>query len=974
MKKVEELTAYEVIERKQSSDLNSLCYLLRHKKTGARIVLLSNDDNNKVFYIGFRTPPTDSTGVAHIIEHTVLCGSEKYPAKDPFIELAKGSLNTFLNAMTYPDKTVYPVASCNDKDFANLMDVYLDAVFHPNIYKEEKIFRQEGWHYQLETPEDTLQYNGVVYNEMKGAFSSPDDVLDREIMNALYPDTSYGVESGGDPDFIPDLTYKDFLDFHSKYYHPSNSYIYLYGDMDMAERLTYLDEEYLSKYDALAIDSTIKAQSPFGETRYLEKEYPIMDNESEKDNTYLTYNVALEDNLDPEKYVALQILDYALCSAPGAPIKQALIDLGIGKDVYSTYENGIKQPFFSIVAKSANEEQQTQFVETIEKILQDVVQKGIDKKAFLAGLNYYEFRYREADFGSHPKGLLWGLQMFDSWLYDDSKPFLHLEANATYAALKKYVDTGYFEKLIQEAILENTHKVVLMVKPVKGLTAKKEKALLDKLEQKKQSLSDEEIQAIVEETEALRIYQEEPSSKEDLEKIPHLTREDIRKEAEPYVLEERSVEDTTILFHPIFTNQIGYIKLLFDMQDIPSEYVPYIGLLKAFIGLLDTEHYSYGELFNEIHFQTGGIGAGVNTYPNAVQRQQFKTMFEVKVKALYEKQDKAFELIRELLVDTKYDNYKRLKELIDETKSHAQAHMISAGHSVAAIRALSYISPTAAVGEQISGVAFYRFLEELDTEFEAKKEQIATALADLAKHIFRADNLLVDYTGTEEGYEAIPGHVAELKKALFVVQDRGEGIPFVAHRKNEGFMTAGQVQYVCRAGNYREKGLPYTGALRVLKTIMGYEYLWIQVRVKGGAYGCMCSFGKSGDSFFVSYRDPHLAQTVKTYEQIADFVEQFEADEETMTKYIIGTISELDTPFTPASKGTYSLTGYLTGCTYEMMQKERDEILHIDVEAVRKLADYMKAIMESDCFCVVGTEEKIQNKKEMFRQIEYLFN
>ena len=300
--------------------------------------------------------------------------------------------------------------------------------------------------------------------------------------------------------------------------------------------------------------------------------------------------------------------------------------------------------------------------------------------------------------------------------------------------------------------------------------------------------------------------------------------------------------------------------------------------------------------------------------------------------------------------------------------------MISAGHSVAAIRALSYISPTAAVGEQISGVAFYRFLEELDTEFEAKKEQIATALADLAKHIFRADNLLVDYTGTEEGYEAIPGHVAELKKALFVVQDRGEGIPFVAHRKNEGFMTAGQVQYVCRAGNYREKGLPYTGALRVLKTIMGYEYLWIQVRVKGGAYGCMCSFGKSGDSFFVSYRDPHLAQTVKTYEQIADFVEQFEADEETMTKYIIGTISELDTPFTPASKGTYSLTGYLTGCTYEMMQKERDEILHIDVEAVRKLADYMKAIMESDCFCVVGTEEKIQNKKEMFRQIEYLFN
>lgn len=972
--KVEELQAYEVLEKKQSEDLNSLCYLVRHKKTGAKIALLSNDDNNKVFYIGFRTPPTDSTGVAHIIEHTVLCGSAKYPAKDPFIELAKGSLNTFLNAMTYPDKTVYPIASCNDKDFANLMDVYLDAVFHPNIYKEEKIFKQEGWHYQLDSKEDELVYNGVVYNEMKGAFSSPDDVLDREIMNALYPDNSYGVESGGDPDFIPDLTYEAFLDFHRAYYHPSNSYIYLYGDMDMAEKLLYLDEEYLSKYEALAIDSEIRTQEAFAKTKYIEKEYPIMDNESEQDNTYLTYNVALKDNLDPEKYVALQILDYALCSAPGAPIKQALIDLGVGKDVYSTYENGIKQPFFSVVAKNANAEQQELFAKTIEEILEKIVKEGIDRKAFLAGINFYEFRYREADFGSHPKGLLWGLQMFDSWLYDENLPFLHLEANDTYTSLKKKVETGYFEKLIQEDILQNTHKAILTVKPVKGLTAKKEKKLAAFLQAKKESLTEQEIEQIVEETEALRLYQEEPSPKEDLEKIPHLTREDIKKEAEPYVNEERSIQDTKVLFHNLFTNEIGYIKLLFDIKDIPSEYVPYLGLLKAFIGLLDTEHYSYGELFNEMNYQTGGISTTVNTYCNANNPEEFRLMFEVKAKALYPNQDKAFELIREILLATKYDQYKRLKELIEETKSHAQAHMISAGHSVAAIRALSYVSATAAVSEQISGVAFYRFLEDLEEHFEERKEEVADKMKKLADFMFRADHMMVDYTGTEAGYEAIPALVTSLKEAFSKDSTEGEGIAFAEDKKNEGFMTAGQVQYVCRAGNYRKQGLPYTGALRVLKTIMGYEYLWIQVRVKGGAYGCMCSFGKSGDSFFVSYRDPHLEQTVKTYEKIAEYVEGFQADEETMTKYIIGTVSDMDIPFTPASKGSYSLSGYLTGCTYEMLQKEREEVLNVSVEDVQKLSEYMKAIMDADCFCVVGTEEKIQSRKNMFKQVEYLFH
>ena len=441
---LEKLETYELMEEHDLPDLKSQGYLLRHKKSGARIVLLSNEDDNKVFTIGFRTPPEDSTGLPHILEHSVLCGSDKFPAKDPFVELVKGSLNTFLNAMTYPDKTVYPIASCNDKDFQNLMHVYMDAVFHPNIYKRDEIFRQEGWSYKLDDVDADLEYNGVVYNEMKGAFSSPEGVLDRVILNSLFPDTSYRNESGGDPEEIPNLSYEQFLDFHSRYDHPSNSYIYLYGDMDMAEKLMWLDREYLSKYDTLEIDSRIRYQEPFSEVIEVEKEYSIASNESEEDNTYLSYNKVIGTSLDRELYLAFEILDYALLSAPGAPLKKALVDAGIGKDIMGSYDNGIYQPVFSVIAKNANVDQKEQFISVIEQTLSDIVQNGMDQKAIEAGINYHEFRYREADFGGFPKGLMYGLQIFESWLYDDQKPFLHVDAIDTFNLLKEKGKTGYF--------------------------------------------------------------------------------------------------------------------------------------------------------------------------------------------------------------------------------------------------------------------------------------------------------------------------------------------------------------------------------------------------------------------------------------------------------------------------------------------------------------------------------------------------
>ena len=972
--KIRDLKSYEILEARPVPDLNSYGYLLRHNKTGARITLLSNDDNNKVFYIGFRTPPKDSTGVAHIIEHTVLCGSKNFPVKDPFIELAKGSLNTFLNAMTYPDKTVYPVASCNDKDFQNLMHVYLDAVFYPNIYNEKKIFMQEGWHYELEDAADELTINGVVYNEMKGAFSSPDDVLDREVLNSLFPDTAYGTESGGDPEAIPDLTYEEFLDFHRRYYHPSNSYIYLYGDMDMAEKLEFLDREYLSGFDFLEVDSRIGVQKGFDLPKETRREYSIMEGESEQGNTYLTYNAVVGDNLDRKLYIAFQTLDYALCSAPGAPVKEALMEKGIGKEIYSTYDNGVMQPYFSIVAKGAEEGQKEEFVHVIESVLKEQAEKGIDRKALKAGLNYLEFKYRESDFGSYPKGLMVGLQALDSWLYDDRKPLVHVEANETFAALKEELDKGYYEDLIRKYLLDNGHKSVLVLAPVKGLTAKRDGKLQKKLQEYKAGLSREEIEEVVKQTKELEEYQEEPNRKEDLEKIPLLKREDIKKEAEKYVNEERFAGDTLILTHNIFTNGIGYLRFMFDIGQIPGELFPYIGVLKNVLGMVDTENYTYGDLYHETNIKTGGIHLVVNTYIDSSNMPDYKVMLEIKAKALYENMAEAFRLVEEMALRSSFMDKKRLYDVIGEVQSRMQASMVSAGHSLAALRALSYLSPTAAVAEQLSGIPQYRLLEGLESRFEEEKERLAQKLELLVKSIFRPENFMMDYTGEEKGYQNLEELVQSFKGKLFIEPVEKEKFQPELEKKNEGYLTSAQVQYVCRAGNFIRKGLPYTGALKVLKVMMGYDYLWNRVRVKGGAYGCMCSFGKSGDSYFVSYRDPNLEKTVDVYEKAAEYIENFEADERMMTQFIIGAISEMDVPMTPAAKGLYSLTGYMTKLPFARVQKERDELLSATAEIIRGLGGHIRAFMEDDCLCVVGGEEKLKENKGMFRKLEQLFH
>ncbi|MDO4283817.1 MAG: insulinase family protein [Eubacteriales bacterium] len=967
---ITELEAYEVLEHRFLEDLQSEGYLLRHKKSGARISLLANNDDNKVFYIGFRTPPEDSTGVAHIIEHTVLCGSRDFPVKDPFIELVKGSLNTFLNAMTYPDKTVYPVASCNETDFKNLMHVYLDAVFYPRIYQERRIFEQEGWHYEAESDESPVTINGVVYNEMKGALSSPDDLLSREIFTSLYPDTTYAVESGGDPENIPDLTYEAYLDFHRRYYHPSNSYIYLYGDMDMAERLTYLDEKYLSHFDAIPVPSQIGIQPPFAAPVEASRAYSIMEDEEEAGNAYLSFNVALADCLDAKLNVAFKVLDYCLCEAPGAPVKEALLHAGIGRDVYSIFENGIRQPCFSVIARYADTEQKEAFVETIRRVLSEIVEKGFDRKALAAGLNYYEFRFREADYGSYPKGLVYGLQSLDSWLYDERLPWLNLELGSVFAQLKEEADSGYFEKLIETWILNNPHCSVLVLEPEKGLTGKKEAALAARIDAYVAGLTQQERAQITERTRLLRQFQQTPETQEDLQKIPLLTLADLKREAPGYVNEPGEAGAVPFVGHPLQTNGIYYLTLLFDLKGLPQEYYRYLGVFRAVFGMLSTERYSYAALNNEIHIETGGMAESVSTYTQAHDLTQYRAFLEISTKTLPDHLEQTFALLEEILLHTRYEDAGRVREVLEEERSGMKSELLAAGHVTAATRALSYQSGTAALMDMVNGIAQYRTVCDLLDRYDEEKETLCGILRAMAGIIFRKENLLADCTAQSGELEKIKPYFAALAERLSAEPAEGEKFSVPLVKKNEGFATAGQVQYVCRAGNFVTKGLPYTGALRVLKVMMGYDYLWNVVRVKGGAYGCMCSFGRDGASYFVSYRDPHLMQTVGAFLDAPAYVRGFEADERTMTQYVIGAVSALDHPMSPAAYGRYSLAGYLTGFSEEEVQKERDEVLDATPEKIRALAEYLDAFLEDGCFCVVGSAAKIEENRDRFGTVE----
>ncbi|MGL5820702.1 MAG: insulinase family protein [Sarcina sp.] len=961
-----EYNGFILREKRYLKELEEEAFLFEHAKTGARLIKIISDDDNKVFSIGFRTPPKNSTGVAHILEHSVLCGSRKFDMKEPFVELLKGSLNTFLNAMTYPDKTVYPVASRNEKDFFNLMDVYLDAVLYPNIYKHKEIFMQEGWHYSIENKEDDIEYNGVVYNEMKGVYSSPDSILYRNISSSLYPDTTYGVCSGGEPEAIPNLTYEEFLDFHRNYYHPSNSYIFLYGNGDTNKELKFINENYLNNFDKKEVTSQIKLQKPFNKMEELELFYGISQDDNEEEKSFFSLNFSIGDAIDGETYLAFEVLAYLLLRTTAAPVKKALMDAGIGKSVSGDYDNGIKQPYFSIFVKNANKDEKDKFKDVVLTTLENLVKNGIDKELIEASINRVEFELREGDFGSYPKGLIYYLKAMDSWLYEGD-PFIHLEYDSALAKIKTALTTNYFEDLIQKYILDNNHSSLVSLYPKKGLNESKQENLKNKLTQFKQSLSDEEINDLIDSCKNLKERQSKEDSKEALESIPVLSKNDINEKPESLPIEEKIIDGVKVLHHEFHTNKISYMNIYFRTEGVRQELISKIALLGDMFGKSSTDNYSYEKLSNLVNINTGGISYSPCSIANAKVSGKYNSYFEVTVKVLNSKLNKAFEILEEVIKNTNFNDEKRIKQILEEKRSRIESALFDSGHRIVAKKILSYVSQKGAYEEELSGLTYYYELVNLVENFDIEK--LRKDLLEIKEAIFNKNNMLVSFSGTGDDYKVFE---KEFKKFISILNNKEiiyNQYKFNPYAKNEALLMQGDVQFVAKGGDFKKEGFNYTGAMSLLETILGYDYLWNNVRVKGGAYGVFSNFRRDGGFYIASFRDPNVKETLNVYDGMPKYLKEFNVSEREMQKYIIGTIRKLDTPISNSSKGEIATTFYISGITYQDREKERKEILLANTDTIKGFADLVSETLKQNCICALGNETKLKENSDIFKSL-----
>ena len=961
----ETIHGFRLLKKEVIPEAAVTAHLFTHEKTGARLLYLKTSDDNKVFSITFRTPPTDDTGVAHIVEHSTLCGSRKYPLKEPFVELVKGSLNTFLNAMTYPDKTMYPVASRNAKDFQNLMDVYLDAVFYPAMRDDPQILMQEGWHYEIDDPEAPLRYSGVVYNEMKGALSAPDDLLASRTLQALYPDTTYHYESGGEPTAIPQLTQQMFCDFHAKYYHPSNSYIFLYGDMDIEERLAYLNREYLSHFTRIPVPSHIDHQPPFAAMKHLTRHYPIGASEDASEKTFLSLSWMTGEVKDAETMMALEILEHALLRTPAAPLRKALIDAHLGKDVDSEFETDLMQPYFSVIVNNSEADRAEAFQNIVFDTLKQLATDGLDQTLMEASLNLYEFKLREADFGSAPKGLVYGIRCMKSWLYDDD-PFLYLRYEEALQHMRDGLLKGYFERLIKTYLLKNPHVVLLTFAPSKTLAAEKEQRVAEELATRKKEMSKEDIERIIAATKALKKRQGTPDSPETLRCIPVLTRADIRKEAEilPLSVEER--EGVTLLSSAVAgANGICYFQLFFDAAAVPQEDLPYAYLLCALLGNVDTKEHGYMELANLTNLHTGGISFDLGAYTKKDEPQSLLPKFTVKAKVLRRKLPQLFALLKAMLTESRFEDKKRLHELLEQEQVGIEMSMQRTAHQIVASRIAACFTNAAAYTEA-GGLAYYHFVKAFLKDFDASLVKLQDAAQRILPRLVNKNGLVISITADAADLPAAKEELTTFLPCLEAAPFAPEAYQFPLHVTKEGLMSSSEVQYVGKGANFCLLGYRYTGAMHVLETLLRYGWFWTKIRVQGGAYGAFTTFRRNGTLSFGSYRDPNLRETLSVFDQTADVIAAFDADERELTKAVIGTMSGIDMPLTPRAKGAAAADCYLRGITQEDRQKTRDEILAVTAEDIRALAPVVRAAMAENAVCVFGGEAKLQENKDLF--------
>ena len=952
--------------------------MFHHIKSGAPLLYLSNEDDNKVFCIAFRTPPTDSTGIAHIMEHSVLCGSERFPSKEPFVDLLKSSLQTFLNAFTADDRTMYPVASRNDKDFTNLMTVYLDAVFFPNVKKIPEILMQEGWHYVVNET-GNLEYNGIVYSEMKGVYSSPQSVLYRTIQKSMYPDSTYANDSGGNPDNIPDLTQKQFAEFHDKYYHPSNSLIYLYGDGNIDAHLTFLHDEFLSKFERSQEtgdrrqETAVIPQPVFTEPKDITAEYSVDEGESTDAKTFLSMNYLLPTDLDNAvRSYGLDMLPYILVNSEAGQLRRALLDAELGLDVEASFDSSILQPCFSIIIHNSDPDKKEKFLEVIETTLKKLVAEGIDRKIIEGAINRTEFMLREFQISGFPKGLAVNMQILETWPYLDDPvggdPLGHLRFEPILKSLREGMEKNFFENLIEEYLLNNPSRGFVMLQPKQGLEKENSEQLAAKLTEVKKSLSMEQLEEIKKQKEALLERQATPDDPEDVAKIPQLELSDVDRAAEDIPF-NKIPSTMPIVQVDVDTNKIAYITVLFELtpwQENPAV----LSYFSNVLGRLDTENYSYTDLSNEIDLHTGGISTGLSVSSIYKESEKFNLHLLARVKTTLTKLDKGLELVHEILTKTKFDNTARLKEILQEYRVGLEQSLMSSGHSFARTRSASYFSQKEKYRDEISGIDHYRFLVNLEKNFDSEGEKFAQTLEAYSKTLFSAANGQILVTLPKEDFESIRPILKDFESRFLAAPPAGRShAPQTTSltQANEAVVIPSRVQYVVKSANFRDLGFEHTGRLLVLTNILRTGYLWNNIRVQGGAYGGGFSADMNGVFSLWSYRDPHLKRTVDIYKGVADYLENLELSEEDLTKALIATIGSLDKPLTPSEKGGRVMGMLLSGLTQSDLQRERDEVLATTVEDLRKLAPMFRKGMAQNNICVFGNEAKIEEDKELFK-------
>ena len=928
---------FSLIRDKYVAELKTQVFYYKHDKTGAEVLSLVNDDENKVFGITFRTPPEDSTGLPHILEHSVLCGSRKYPVKEPFVELMKSSLQTFLNAMTFPDKTCYPVASQNLQDFYNLVDVYLDAVFFPRL--TPYLLMQEGWHYNLESPDGPLGIKGVVYSEMKGAYSSPDSLLYDYTMRSLFPDNAYVFDSGGDPRKIPDLTFEKFKEFHEKYYHPSNSRIFFYGDDDPEKRLEIIDE-YLNNFEKMEIESYVAPQKSFEKPLRIIRSFDPGEQGSEPKGRF-TLSWLFPQNNDPVFVFSMYLLEYILKGMPGSPLRKALIESGLGEDLAGVgLENDLLQMYFSTGLKGINPEKIEQAQNVIIQTLRNLVIRGIDKKDIEAAINSMEFLFRENNTGSYPRGLMIMLRALNSWLYDED-PLALVAFEKPLKLVKTALNENdrYFEELIEKYFINNNHRTTVILRPEKGLLEKENKSEEKKLADHLKKLNDSEVEGIINNTHILKDLQEKPDSPENLASIPVLKLSDLEKLNRIFPCEEMEESGTRVMYHDLFTNGIVYFDIGFNLHLLPQKYLPYSRLFGRSLLEIGTSREDYITLTQRISRKTGGIRPVFHTSSIKGSRESGTYMF-LRGKAMQENTSELLDIIRDVLLDVKLDNIERFKQIVLESKAREEQKLLSSGHQIANLRLKAGFNEADWAAEQMNGMSYLFFLRELVERIENDWSGVLEDLMEIRELLVNRDHMIVNITLDKEGREKISSETVKFISEIPSAVSDTEKWQCSNLAEYEGIIIPSQVNYVAKGTDINAHGYRPHGSVHVITRFLRSAWLWEQVRVRGGAYGVFCTFDRlSGMLTFLSYRDPNILATLNAFDDTADFLKTLDISSDEITKSIIGTIGNMDSYLLPDAKGYISMLRHLSGETDEERQQIRDEILSTGLDDFRAFAE-----------------------------------